>query len=135
MEYIKPIFKDLSNDSLLSRCILGKTQNPNECFNSLIWKRLPKTNFCGIVTLKVGVNDAIIGYNKGAVGKVEVLKAMGLKCSKNVELNLQRIDLKRVKEAEKKCQEDQKQKRKVLAQKKKKEEEKDIHKDYQPGMF
>lgn len=135
MEYIKPVFRDLSNDSLLSRCVLGKTQNPNESFNANIWKRVPKTNFCGIVTLKLGVNDAILAYNNGAVSKINVLKALGLKCSKNIELNLQRCDIKRIKEAENRCQEVQKKKRKVQAQRNKKEEEKDIHKDYEAGMY
>ena len=29
-ELVKPIFKDLSSDDLLSRCLHGKTQNANE---------------------------------------------------------------------------------------------------------
>lgn len=37
---IKPISKDLTKDELLKRCLHGKTQNPNESFNSCIWKRI-----------------------------------------------------------------------------------------------
>ncbi|GBO37263.1 hypothetical protein AVEN_261938-1 [Araneus ventricosus] len=40
MDTIKPIFKALSNPTLLNRCLGGKTQNTNESLNSLIW------NFC-----------------------------------------------------------------------------------------
>ncbi|GBN83517.1 hypothetical protein AVEN_266038-1 [Araneus ventricosus] len=37
MDMIKPIFKALSNLTLLKRCLGGKTQNTNESLNSLIW--------------------------------------------------------------------------------------------------
>lgn len=66
LEKIRPIFEDLSNETLLRRCCLGKTQNPNESFNGLIWKRIPKTVFVGIVTLNIGVYDAELSFNKGA---------------------------------------------------------------------
>ena len=39
---IKPVFRDLSDDRLLSKCFHGKTQNNNEAINSVIWKRCPK---------------------------------------------------------------------------------------------
>eukprot|EP00112_Aurelia_sp_Birch-Aquarium-sp1_P002653 Seg1297.4 transcript_id=Seg1297.4/GoldUCD/mRNA.D3Y31 product="hypothetical protein" protein_id=Seg1297.4/GoldUCD/D3Y31 len=35
-ELIKPIFRDLSSDELLSRCLHGKTQNANESLNNVI---------------------------------------------------------------------------------------------------
>ena len=41
IKYVKPIFEALAND-LLSRCILGLTQNQNESFNGTIWNRIPK---------------------------------------------------------------------------------------------
>ncbi|XP_065676012.1 uncharacterized protein LOC136092192 [Hydra vulgaris] len=36
-----PIFKDLSNQDLLKKCLHGQTQN-NESLNGVIWKRCPK---------------------------------------------------------------------------------------------
>ncbi|CAB4016723.1 Hypothetical predicted protein [Paramuricea clavata] len=45
MNVIKPIFDDLSNTDLLSKCNHGMTQNVNECLNGLIWDRCPK--LCG----------------------------------------------------------------------------------------
>ena len=33
---IKPVFLDLTDDRLLSKCLHGKTQNNNEAFNSAI---------------------------------------------------------------------------------------------------
>jgi len=34
LEVLKPIFKDLTNENLLGRCMLGLTQNQNEAINS-----------------------------------------------------------------------------------------------------
>lgn len=48
MREIKPIFKDLSNDFLLSKCVHGGTQNVSESLNSVIWSRLPKKVFVRI---------------------------------------------------------------------------------------
>lgn len=39
---IKSIFRDLSDDDLLRKCLLGHTQYPNESFNHVIWSRIPK---------------------------------------------------------------------------------------------
>ena len=38
MDVIKPIFRDLSKPDLLKRCLGSHTQNPNESFNSVIWR-------------------------------------------------------------------------------------------------
>ena len=34
---LKPIFAELSDESLLEKCLDGETQNQNESFNSMIW--------------------------------------------------------------------------------------------------
>ncbi|CAH1107355.1 unnamed protein product [Psylliodes chrysocephalus] len=43
LDIIKPIYEDLSKDSLLERCVEGFTQNNNESLNQLIWKISPKS--------------------------------------------------------------------------------------------
>ena len=43
---IKPIFVDLSNNSLLEKCLHHKTQNVNESLNCLIRNRCPKSVYC-----------------------------------------------------------------------------------------
>ena len=45
METIKPIFRDLSNKDLLSKCAHGRTQNPNESLNNVIWSRVPTVSY------------------------------------------------------------------------------------------
>ena len=42
-QLIKPIFTDLSNETLLSKkCLHGKTQNANESINNIIWTKCSK---------------------------------------------------------------------------------------------
>ena len=64
IKQIKPIFTDLADDSLLSKCLHGKTQNQNESFNGLIW-RSPKDRFVKITTFEFAVYDAVTHFNIG----------------------------------------------------------------------
>jgi hypothetical protein len=77
-EIVKPIFKDLSADPLLSKCLHGKTQNANEAANSIIWKRCPKNIFVSRDTIQIGVNSAILEFNDGPMGVMSVLEDFGL---------------------------------------------------------
>lgn len=70
---IKPVYQDLTKTNLLKLCLHGKTQNPNESFNSCIWARVRKSGFVGLNTLKLGVSDAVIAFNEGAIDKANVL--------------------------------------------------------------
>ena len=75
---IKLIFEDLSADALLQKCLHGGTQNANESFHQLIWKRCPKTGFVGKQRLEIAVNDATIVYNNGELGRKAIFKNLGL---------------------------------------------------------
>ena len=65
---IQPIFMSLRNDELLSRCLDGTTQNPNEAFNQIIWQKCPKSVFVTKKVLDIGVASAVINYNDGLRG-------------------------------------------------------------------
>ena len=69
IELIKPIYKRLSADTLLS-----KTQNQNDSLNGMIWNRLPKSVFVGANVLKLGIYDAVAHFNIGATATTEILK-------------------------------------------------------------
>ena len=60
---LKPIFARLSDDTLLKKCLHGKTQNQNESFNRTIWDRIPKGKYVGKETFEVGVYDAVANFN------------------------------------------------------------------------
>ena len=49
---IIPIYNNLTKPKMLEKCLHGKTQNANECFNGMIWERLPKTKYVGFEKLK-----------------------------------------------------------------------------------
>lgn len=70
MKEIRPIFVDLSNKSLLARCLPGKTQNISESFNNVIWTVIPKRTFVGLRTLCFGVNEAVCKFNAGNITKI-----------------------------------------------------------------
>ena len=40
-------------EAKLEKCLLGKTQNANESFNSTIWERIPKNTFVTLPTLEL----------------------------------------------------------------------------------
>ena len=75
---LKPVYKRLSEDDLLARCLDGKTQNQNESLNGMIWERVPKDVFIGSETLQLGVYDAVAHFNIGSQAAVNILHRLGL---------------------------------------------------------
>ena len=71
-----PIFQELSSEVLLKKCLHGRTQNNNEAINGIIWKRLPKDLFVGWYTLQIGVSSAVLSFNSGAHGLVDVFEKL-----------------------------------------------------------
>ena len=70
---LKPVYATLSNDTLLRKCLDGKTQNQNESFNGMIWQCIPKTVFVGSDVFQVGVYDADAHFNIGERATTKVL--------------------------------------------------------------
>ena len=71
---IYPIFKDLSANELLEKCLHGQTENANEALNGMIWQCCPKTQFVCHQTLEMCVASAVLSYNDGAGGVLNVSK-------------------------------------------------------------
>ena len=69
----------MSDDNLLQKCLHGKTQNNNESLNSLIWKGCPKDAFVDCVTLELDVASAVIAFNDGLSGIIEVFNKLNIK--------------------------------------------------------
>ena len=57
---IKPIFADLSDDNLLSKCLHRSTKNVNEALNKVIWNKCPKEVFVERKMLEIGVYFTIL---------------------------------------------------------------------------
>lgn len=75
---IKPAYLELCSRELLSKCLHGKTQNANECFNGILWQRIPKDVFVCLKTLKLGANDAVIQFNDGFKGCLNVFSKLNI---------------------------------------------------------
>lgn len=97
MEFMKPVFESLSDMDLLKKCVHGKTQNPNESVNAVIWSPLPKTGFVGIRTLHLGVYDAVSAFNCGNISKCMVLDKLGICVGKYTVLSMRKMDDHRIK--------------------------------------
>ncbi len=74
---IEPIFRDLSDEKLLSKCLHGQTQNANEAYNAIIWNRCPKTVFVNRTVLELSVFSATISFNDGFKGLSTVFSKLG----------------------------------------------------------
>lgn len=59
------VYKNLSKDELLNRCLLGRTQNPNESLHSKVWHNLRKTKFYRYKTVRLSVTLTISQHNLG----------------------------------------------------------------------
>lgn len=135
MEAIRPIFKDLSHPTLLRRCLHGKTQNVNESFNNVVWSRVPKNVFVGRKTLELGVYDSVITFNNGNMGRIEVLKKLGIAdIGVNTQEALKNADMARLRKAERAAMEATKEAR-VRRRRRKLSLEEGDDPDYSSGAF
>ncbi|GFO09344.1 hypothetical protein PoB_003584900 [Plakobranchus ocellatus] len=75
--HVKAVYERLTRPELLSRCLLGKTQNPNECLHSLIWSRCPKHLFAGLKRVDIATTFAVGEFNEGSRGTHTFLNAAG----------------------------------------------------------
>ena len=75
--HLMPIYKRLSEDQLLSRCVSGKTQNANECLHSLIWARCAKDHFASRKRVQFAVATAAREFNFGAAASQDTANFFG----------------------------------------------------------
>lgn len=140
MELIKPIFRNLTDRTLLAKCLHGKTQNPSESLNNVIWSRVPKTTFVMKETLKLGAYEAIACFNKGNIVKCEVLHKLGITPGVKCVEAMRDLDESRIKRAEKAISEVEKKcRQKLTAAKRRLEDTYEAQEDpdnpsYGPGM-
>ena len=91
---VLPIFKSLTSDELLSKCLHGKTQNANEALHGLIWQRCPKIRFSGRKVVEIAVASAVCHLNYGKDSIKNVLHTMALDSGFQTEQGLQRSSRK-----------------------------------------
>ena len=132
-EVLIKIFKDLSSDVLLSKCLHGQTQNINECLHSLIWQRCPKEVHTSRMTMEIAAASAVVQYNEGATGINCAMKRLGIVPGKFMTKAGKIRDKKRLNNSLRKSSETGKKRRKQLRsarkdyEDKEKEQEGDIY--------
>ena len=77
-EAIMPTFQELSDDTLLKRCLHGFKQNNNESINGIIWKRLPKDVFVGRTAIEIRICSAVVCFNDGDVGFSKIFEELSM---------------------------------------------------------
>lgn len=97
---LKVLCQGLSEDSLLEKCLHGKTQNQNEAVNGMVWERIPKKVFVGGEMLEFGLFDAISHFNIGARTVTQLFEALKISPRKYTEEGCRRLDMDRVRGAE-----------------------------------
>lgn len=103
MDFIKPIFDDLSKPQLLRRCLKGKTQNANESYNSVLWNICPKRGFAGKKIVEIAAYEAALAFNEGNTAKNQVLEVLKIVPGKYFERAMENFDILRVGFSEKKA--------------------------------
>ncbi|KAM7314836.1 uncharacterized protein ISCGN_004620 [Ixodes scapularis] len=73
-----PIYRRLTEEKLLTRCLQGKTQNAAESLNSKIWLLCPKTKFASRTVVETATAIAVLWYNRGHGSFEQVLQELGV---------------------------------------------------------
>ena len=96
LQEIKPVYEELTKDSLLLKCVHGGSQNSNESLHNMIWARCPKTSFVGRLRMELGAFDAVVCYNEGESARVQIFKKLGIEPGDHCVAGLRRLDCKRI---------------------------------------
>ena len=110
---------DFGSDALLSKCLHGVTQNPNESFNQCIWKKAPKETFVSRKTLEVAVASVVLDFNDGGNGILNVIAKCRFPCGHYTLLECVKSDRARIKNMDNKTTVKCKQQRRKLRAKRK----------------
>ena len=117
------MFARLSNEELLKKCLHGKTQNQNESFHGVLWDRVPKAAYVGKDIFEIGVFDAVIHFNEGYSGILEVFREIGLSPGCFTQKWWKQMDISRLRSAEYKEKDGSKLARRKLRSKRKSRDE------------
>ena len=67
LKLVLGVYLNLTQPTILSRCLKGRTQNKNESFHSKLWKRCLKTKFHGAQTTMFAFHMSVLEHNKGYI--------------------------------------------------------------------
>lgn len=76
---IRPIYENLSNNDLLTRCLGGHTQNSNESFNSTVWRLAPKHLNSSLKIVEIASYIAICIFNEDYSSILRIMNQLNIK--------------------------------------------------------
>ena len=114
-KHVRDIYERLTTDALLSRCMMGLTQNPNESLHSCIWARCPKHIFVGKERIAIAVALAISEFNQGSKGLPAFMHSIGCSYSSSSQVKAARRDKRRISSSERKSSLEAKRRRTQMA--------------------
>lgn len=76
-EHVKSVYERLTDPALLSRCLLGMTQNTNESVHSVIWSRCPKHLWNGYKRVFIATLLGVGEFNMGSEATSRFLSTVG----------------------------------------------------------
>lgn len=97
MKELDPIFERLSEESLLTRCLQGLTQNQNESVNAQLWSKCSRTTFVGVRRVRIAVCETVTVFNTGAANKAVIMDLSGVNPGASMLKALREQDKKRIK--------------------------------------
>ncbi|GBM12520.1 hypothetical protein AVEN_155977-1 [Araneus ventricosus] len=98
MKIVKPVYIKLCYRELLKRCLDGKTQNADKTLNGLFWRCIPEETFVESNTLELGVNMAVIMFNKVFNGFRALIAELSISVGENTAIGFNTFDKERVNE-------------------------------------
>lgn len=95
-KHIRPIYEDLSNDDLLTRCLGGHTQNSNESFNSIVWRLNPKHVNSGYKIVEIAANMATGIFNEGYSAVLSTMQLLDIVIGQQCKNFADTVDAERI---------------------------------------
>ena len=100
LKLIKPIYENLSSESLLTRCLGLETQNNNELLNSLIWTFAPKHIHAGSHIIEIANHNAVCIFNEASLPVLKIMDTMLIKIGPQSHAFTNRRDQQRINRSE-----------------------------------
>ena len=111
LEVLRPTFMTLSDSKLLGRCVLGATQNQNECINSMVWVRCPKHKHHGVKVVRCAVASAVCHFHSGATSRLSIMERLSIPGGASTRLASNAKDNKRKRKSDLQATEKEKKRR------------------------
>ena len=70
---VSEVYEQVSQDDLLTRCLRGQTQNPNESLHSKVWAKCQKTGFVCVHRVLSATCAAVAEFNVGVAATIRLI--------------------------------------------------------------